>query len=144
MTIYTGDILIQEQEDGSFDWTFTNGQPAMTNGLETVTLLYSFGEDWWGNGIVRKESEKMKSTFPDVIKRNVVTDQTKNDGTQALKRALKPMIDEKIAKSIDITGTIINAFSIGWEVTINSITDETIKFYINWQKGELTARFVSV
>lgn len=139
---YTGDILIKELDDGTIDWFFENGQPLMTNGLETMSILAVFGQDWWGNDIVRTESEKMKSTFPDVIKRNVVTDKTKNDGTEAIKKATKFMVTEKIAKSVEVTGEIFSTNGIRWLIVIEAITDETIKYFINWEHGSLTSSFI--
>ena len=143
MTTYTGDIKIVRIESGEYDIKFVNGQPDMTNGLETLSILAVFGEKWWGNELTQKQSEKMQSTFPDVIKRNVVTDKTKNDGTEAIKKALAFFVSEKIAKSVTVTGEIINAFQIDWLVEIESLTDKTIKYYINWAKGELTAQFLA-
>lgn len=141
--IYTGDILIQELDDGSYDIVFQNGQPDMTNGLETLSILAVFGEDWWGNDIVDSESEKMKSEFPNVIKRNVVSDKTKNDGTKAIEESLAFFVDDNIAKKVTVTGEIFSTFGIGWLIEIESITDETIKYYINWERGVLTASMVN-
>lgn len=143
MTIYTGDILIQLDDNDDYDIIFTNGQPEMTNGLETLSILSVFGQDWWGNDIVRTESEKMKSTFPDVIRRNVVNDDTKNSGTRALEKALAFFISDNIAKKITITGEILNAFTIVWLIEIEALTDNNLKFFINWASGELTAGLVT-
>lgn len=144
MTVFTGDVQIRQLDDGTFDWFFQNGNPLMTNGLETMSLMASFGEDWWGNDIVDSEAEKMKSRFPEVIRRNVVIDKTKNDGTKALEEANAVFVSEKIAKSVTVTGEIINAFTIVWLIEIVSLTDETLKYFINWEKGALTAGIVDV
>ena len=37
--IYTGDVKIQQLDDGSHDTPFENGQPDMTNGFETFVQL---------------------------------------------------------------------------------------------------------
>ena len=139
MTTFTGDILILElQENGLFDVEFVNGQIAMTNGLETASILATFGEDYFGNDLTNDEDEKMKSEFPGIIRRNVVTDKTKNDGTAAIIKANQFMINKKIAKSINVTGEITNAFTIIWTVETVSLTDETSKYFINWSQGSLT------
>lgn len=143
MTVFTGDLKITLLDDGTYDIVFANGQPDMTNGFETNDILAIFGEDWWGNDIVDNESEKMQSTFPEVIRRNVVTDKTKNDGTKAIEKALSFKLTEQMVKSITVTSEIINAFTIGWLVEQIAITDETLKYFINWEKGELTAKFVN-
>jgi len=140
---YTGDILIQQLSDGTYDIVFQNGQPDMTDGLETLVLLAVFGSSWWGNEIVQTESEKMKSDFPDVIKRGIVSDKTKNDGTKAIEKSLAFMMKDKIAKKVTVTGEIISVYGIGWLIEIEAIKDQSIKFFINWEKGELTAKFAN-
>ena len=139
---YTGDIKIKQLDDGTFDIEFVNGQPDMTYGLETMSIMAVFGQDWWGNDIVATESEKMNSTFPDVIKRNVVTDKTKNDGTEAIKKSTAFMVKEKIAKKITVTGEIFSAFGIMWTIEFEALTNKTLKYFINWERGELTAGLV--
>jgi len=142
MTIYTGDILIKQLSDGSYDLEFSNGQPSMTNGLETMSLLAVFGEDWWGNDIFPKQSEKIQSGFPEVIRRAVVNDATKNNGTKAIEKSLAFLVKEKIASKVTVEAEITNAFTIEWLIEIEALSDQSLKFYINWSKGELTARFI--
>lgn len=141
--LYTGDILLSENEYGNWDMNWQLGQPDMTDGLETYVFLAVFGEDYWGNALETNEANKMKSEFPGVIDRNVVSDKTKNDGIKALEKALLPAVKEKVAKSIKVTGEIQTANRIAWQIEIESIKDKSIKYYINWEKGELTANIVS-
>ena len=136
---YTGDIKIKQLKDGTFDIEFINGQPTMTNGLETMLFLAIFGQRWWGNLTVKKESEKMKSTFPDIIKRNVVTDKVKNDGTKSIEKATDFIIKDKIAKSVLVTGEIFSAFGIKWTVEVVALNNNKIEYFLNWEKGILTA-----
>ena len=143
MTTFTGDVLVKQLDDGTFDIEFVNGQPDMTNGLETMSIFATFGEDYFGNDLTSNEAEKMKSEFPAVIRRNVVNDKTKNDGTAAIEKANAVFVTEKIAKSVTVTGEIINAFTIYWTVEIEALTDETSKYFINWQKGSLTVGFLN-
>ena len=143
MTTFTGDILVKQLDDGTFDIEFINGQPDMTDGLETMSIFATFGEDYFGNDLTSNEAEKMKSEFPAVIRRAVVNDKTKNDGTAAIEKANAVFVAEKIAKSITATGEIINAFTIYWTVEIVSLIDETSKYFINWQKGSLTVGFLN-
>ena len=142
MTIYTGDILIRDNDYKNSDMYWINGQPVMTNGLETYVILAVFGEDYWGNSLDIQDSEKMRSEFPGVVARNVVNDKTKNDGIKALEKALAPAIKEKIAKSIKVIGEIQSAYRIAWQIDIEAITDKSIKYYINWEKGTLTANLI--
>lgn len=143
MTTYTGDMLIKLLDEGNYDIEFVNGNPLMTDGLESMSIMAVFGEDWWGNDIVRTEAEKMKSKFPGIIKRNIVIDQTVNDGTKAIEESLEVLVSEKIAKSVTVTGEIFSVHGILWTIEIEALTDETLKFFINWERGELTAKFVN-
>jgi hypothetical protein len=140
---YTGDVKIIQLSDDSFDIFFENGQPTMTDGFETMVIFAVFGEDNWQNELTQNESEKMKSEFPEVIRRNVVTDKTKNDGTKAIEKALKFMLTEKMCKSIVVTGEILSVYGIVWLIEIEALTDKTLKYFINWEKGELTAGLVT-
>jgi phage gp46-like protein len=139
---YTGDLSIEENADGDYDLCFENGQPCMTDGLDTYVILAVYGEDYWGNATAKSEAEKMKSEFPSVIKRNVVTDKTKNDGCKAIEKALAPAVSEKIARNIAVTGEIINANTIGWKIDIEGIDNSAYKYFINWSKGAITAKIV--
>lgn len=137
-TIYTGDILLAVlDETGDLDIQFVNGQPVMTNGLETISLLYVLGEDCWLNAIVDSNSGKMQSGFPEIIRRNSVSDDTKNDGTQAIKKALQPMLDEQIASKITVVGYILSVNGIGWEINIEN-ENELVQYFINWENMQLT------
>jgi hypothetical protein len=140
---YTGDVKIIQLSDDSFDIFFENGQPTMTDGFETMVIMAVFGEDNWQNELTQNESEKMQSDFPGIIKRNVVTDKTKNDGTKAIEKALKFMLTEKMCKSIVVTGEILSVYGIVWLIEIEALTDKTLKYFINWEKGELTAGLVT-
>jgi len=134
--IYTGDILIAKNSDGDFDINFQNGQPDMTDGFETMVLLAVFGDKTtWQNLITQNKNEKYISDFPEIIARATVSEKTKNDGIQALKNAMNFMIEEKIAKSISVTGLIINAYAIGWGIEIYRPTTGQTKYEINWDKG---------
>lgn len=141
MTIYTGDMKFVQDEYGNFDINIVNGQPEMTNGFETMCKLAVFGEDYFGNDIVDSEAEKMKSEFPNVIKRNVVTDRTKNDGTAAIQKSLAFLIDSRMAEKIIVTGEIASVRAISWLAEIYRPENDPIKFQINWDNGELTAKF---
>jgi hypothetical protein len=142
VTVYTGDMLLSQNRQGDWDINFENGQPEMTNGLETYVMLAVFGADYWGNAIETDPSNKMISEFPGVIERNVVTEKTKNDGVKAIEKALSYMIIEKIARKITVTGEIQTNYRIVWQIDIESITDKNVKYYINWEKGVLTADMV--
>lgn len=138
MTTYSGDILIKEDSNGNFDLSFINGQPEMTAGMESYVLLKVFGEDCPYNGSVKSDSEKMNSTFPEVIRRNVVNDKTKNDGIKAIEKALSSMTKDKIARKVSVIAEIYSAHGIAWQIDIEALNDKSLKYYINWEKGLLS------
>jgi len=137
---YTGDALLSAGGDGDLDINFRNGQPDMTDGFESCVLLAVFGEDCAQNGMTTNASEKFTSTFPEVIRHATVTDDTRQDGEKAIEAALAFMISEEIASSVTVTGSILSARAIGWEVEIVAPNGVT-KYAINWEKGSLTAGF---
>ena len=137
---YTGDVLIQETDDGDFDMVYRNGQPDMTDGFETCVHLAIFGEPNVQNGMTRDESEKFISTFPAVIRRATVSSKTREDGRVAIEKALAFLVTEGAASSIVVTGRILSVYAIGWEVTINAPSGST-RYSINWEKGSLTPKF---
>ena len=131
---FDGDILIQTNDDGDLDIVFRNGQPDMTSGFNTCVLLAVFGEDCPQNGMGVSASERYNSTFPSVVRRALVSDETRQDGEKALEKALAFMVTERIASSVGVVGRILSARSIGWEITITSPNGVT-KYSINWDKG---------
>ena len=146
MATYTGDLQIVQDEGGNYDISFPeeNAQPLMTNGLETYVQLAVYGEDCWQNAIAQNDSEKMISEFPKVIKRNLVTDKTKNDGIKALEKALAPAVKIKIARKISVIGEIKTANRIDWQIDIERIDNEKERYYINWEKCELNPNLIKV
>ncbi len=136
---FTGDILIQETENG-FDINYINGQPEMTDGFETSVILAVFSDsENWQNGIAKNQNEKYISKFSNVIERAVVSDETKNNGIQEIKKALQYLVDIKAVKSINVIGIILSVYSIGWSIEIERLNGNTAIYNINWTKGVLTA-----
>lgn len=139
---FTGDVLLREI-DGEIDICYENGQPLMTDGFETAVLLAVFGDRrTWQNALARTPDDRYVSTFPDVIDRATVSEKTKNDGTEALKTALAFLVSSKAASAVTVTGRILSARSIGWEIDIVAPDRSTgSRYLINWEKGTLTAGF---
>lgn len=95
---YTGDLLLSINTDGDWDINYINGQPEMTDGFDTAVFLSVFGDpDFWQNDLTTVDAEKYISEFPSVIARNTVTDKTLKDGTAAIEKALKWMVDVSAA-----------------------------------------------
>lgn len=146
MSNQTGDIQIIQDEYGDMDMSFPddNAQPLMTNGLETYVYFAVFGEDNWQNAIVRTDPERMDSGFPEVIKRNVVTEKTKNDGIKAIEKALSGMVKDKIARRVSVIGEIKTNNRIDWQIDIERLNDSNERYYINWEKSSLNPYFERV
>lgn len=143
MTVYTGDILIKEEPtSGNLDMSWKNGQPEMTDGLETYFYLAVFGEDSYLNALEKKDSAKMKSRFPEVVKRAVVNDRTKADGIRAIEQALQHSIKEKIVKKFEVTGEVFSTYGIKWLIKFWGLDGLQSEYLINWEKGSLTTKFI--
>lgn len=132
---YTGDLLISLNIDQDWDINYLNGQPEMTDSFDTAVILSVFGEpDFWQNDLTNDPSEKYISDFPAVIKNGRVNNKTLNDGTAAIKRSLKWMIDINAAEKIEVTGVVLNVFGLGWTVEIFRGEIKS-RYQINWNKG---------
>jgi len=136
---YTGDVLIQlDPITNEFDMTWRNGQPDMTNGLETCVLLATFGnKNTVQNAMTNISAERYISTFPDVIRRATVSENTKKDGVEAIKSALAFMVSEKIASSVIVTGQIVSVYGIVWSIEITAPNGNG-RYELNWENGSLT------
>lgn len=132
---YTGDIRIVFDKNSDWDLLYTNGQPCMTDGFCTAVMLSVFGEpDTWQNGITSNPSEKYISAFPSVVKQANVSRATLLNGIKAIEKSLQWMIDDKACESIEVNGSIIDVYSIGWEIDVikGSVSS---KYQVNWKKG---------
>lgn len=136
----TGDILLQyDPLTNELDIVYENGQPLMTDGFESCVLLAIFGEGGPMNGMTDDPDERMDSTFPAVVRRARVNEETKVNGEKAIERALAFLVSSKAASEVTVTGQIISAYAIGWNIEIIAPTGKT-RYSINWEKGQLTAR----
>jgi phage gp46-like protein len=136
---YDGDALLTvDPETGEIDITYKNGQPKMTQGFETCLLLSIFGEDCALNGMTTDTNEKFTSTFPEVIRRKRVSETVKNDGIKAIERSLAYMVQERMASSVSVTGTILGVHAIGWGIEITAPDGTGRKYELNWINGGLT------
>jgi hypothetical protein len=137
----TGDVLIKyDSFTHEIDITYSNGQPAMTDGFETCVILAIFGKSNILNGMITDSDGKYISTFPDVVDRASVTDEVKNNGTKAIEKALAFLVSSGAASKISVAGYILSAYAIGWTIDIEAPT-KTVKYAINWKRGSLTFGF---
>ncbi len=135
---YTGDLQINIDGQGDWDLTYENGQPFMTDGFTTCVTLAIFGDpDFWQNQLTNDPAEKYISEFPEVIRTGKVNNDTINNGNDAIRNALKFMINTGMAKSINVTGGVLSVYGLKW--TIDITRDETsIRYNINWEKGVIS------
>lgn len=100
---FQGDPAITITEEGA-SMTFKGGQPVMDQGLENAVILSLYTKKgYWGNTLLRKESQKIGSDFSEI--RTVVNIDTINDYTDDATGALRWMKTENIASKIDISIT---------------------------------------
>jgi hypothetical protein len=136
---YTGDCRIIQDADGNYDLSFINGQPEMTDFMETTILLAIFTEpDTWQNDIAQTPDEEYISTFPAVIARATVNDTTLKDGETAINNALAFLLKDNAVSGIIVTGEILSVYGIGWQIFITRPDGTESKYNINWDKGELS------
>jgi hypothetical protein len=134
---FDGDLLLSI-DPVTLDWDIVleNGQPAMTDGLETCVLLAVFGEPNVQNGMIPGPAERFDSGFPAMIARATVSDATRNDGIAAIEKALAFLVSEGIASAVRVSGEIVSAYRIDWAIEIDAPRGG--RYTINWDKGSLT------
>ena len=132
---YKGDIKIVTDSDYDNVINIQNGQPEMTEFIDTLVLMYVYGVDSWYNGIVNTEPEKMKSEIPEYLKTANVSDETISDMIVLFGKALQPLIFTKIAKSVNASGEIVSVYAIKWNVLIERFNGYNAKYSFIWDKG---------
>jgi hypothetical protein len=138
---FTGDVLVSyDPITEQVDIAYQNGQPVMTDGFETCVMLAVFGRPNVQNGMIENPSERYDSEFPSVIDRATVSDETRENGIKAIEKALAFLVKERIASSVIVTGHILSAVAIGWNVEIVAPAGTT-RYAINWEKGALTTGY---
>jgi len=135
---YTGDLVIELNEESDWDLNYVNGQPCMTDGFDTAVMLSVFGEpDFWQNSLTNDPKEKYISEFPSVIKTGKVTDDTLKTGKAAIERALLFLKNSGIAQEIIVSGGVLSVFGLYWLIEIGRGNVVT-RYQINWNKGAVS------
>ena len=132
---YKGDIKIVTDSDYDNVINIQNGQPEMTNFMDTLVLMYVYGVDSWYNVIVNTEQEKMKSEVPEYIKTANVSDQTIADMIILIGKSLQPLIFSKLAKTVIVTGEIVSVYAIKWDILIERFSGINSEYSLVWDKG---------
>jgi hypothetical protein len=136
---FAGDIQIRHlsgPDAGDYDIVFELGQPIMSGSFDSYIYLAVYGDKkTWQNLIAQSESGRIISDFPDVINNAPVSDDTKNNGTAAIKRALEAMVTDGIAGSVTVKGEILSVYAIAWSIEIARPTGAesySVKYSRNW------------
>jgi len=143
---FKGDIQVVSSGIDDYDINFELGQPVMTEGFDSYIYFAVYGDKYtWQNLLAESAGGKIITDFPDVVNAAAVSEETKNDGTAAIKRALEAMVADHIAAAITVTGKIVSAYMIAWniEITRPDETKETysVEYSKNWKSYEGDAKW---
>jgi phage gp46-like protein len=101
MSRFQGDIAIKITKDGA-KMKFVDGEPVRDRGIENATQISLFTKKkYWGNALVKKESQKIGSDFEK--QRVVIFVETLNEVRNDANLALQWMLDTNLASKIDLT-----------------------------------------
>ncbi len=133
--LYSGDPLLTETGDGG-DLTIMDGQPLMDQCLRNSAYISHFMEpDWWGWSSDPANPQIIDSgNLLALSKRTVLTPAILNDAEAVAKKDLKWMLDQGVAKSIDVSASIVAQGILGLEETITEPdgTTTTLRWKLNW------------
>jgi len=134
---YEGDVKLIQTDDGG-DIEFVAGQPVMDQGLETAVYISLFSGGWWGNAI-SEQNEKLNSELEELYNRNL-SNQTRLDTEEYVRKALEWMIRLGIAKRIDVSASLPIPGWLGLEITIiePNGSEQNLRYSINWAKQRVT------
>ena len=145
------DIAIFVDENGEFDLAISERDLQKSEGLENAILISLFTDarandddilpnndtdkrGWWGdgfaseiNGLARPIGSKLW-----LLSRSKITSETINKVRDYSQAALKWLVDDGIAKSIEITPTRVDPHTISILVIITKPSGEIFKFEKLW------------
>jgi len=129
-----GDIYLFNTNDGG-NIIIENGEPLIDGGLDTSVYVSLFSDyNWWGNEI-SSDSQKLNSKIQSILDRTL-TNQTRLDAIEYAKEALQWLIDDNIAKEINVDAIISNVETMVIDIEIVQPDFETItnvRYEINWK-----------
>jgi phage gp46-like protein len=125
------DLYLMPTNDGG-EIEIVNGKPTMTDGLLVSVYLSLFTPPWWGNS-VSEPSEQFSGNLSDVLN-EPLTLQTRLDVIAAGRSALQWLIDNGIAKEIDVQAEIVTASALYILVTVTQPSGEVAsqRYGMNW------------
>lgn len=134
---FQGDPRIFIDPDGSY-LIFKGGQPVMDQGFENAVVISLFtAPGWWGNTLLKNESEKIGSDYEATLREPIVDISSVGNVEQSAKNALKWMKDVGLASKIESFATnpednrknnIVGITPAGEDVQTFLVTENSI----NW------------
>ena len=124
------DVLLRQTADGG-EIDFANGQPALTDGIETAVILSLFGgneedsgleaddaKQWWGNLTEQEPARRFRSETQFLLRSLTATTANLRRVDYAAARDLAWMADS-VAVSVEVTASMPAKNQIGLEVAVN-------------------------
>lgn len=127
---------------GSGQIVYTGGQPLMdVGGFENAVIISLFtGEDYWANALNENESDKqIGSDFEERVMPQAITIAYLRGVEDSAKDALQWMINQKIAKAVEVNASWPELNTVNIEILITKPEDDTItlRYELNWEGGLL-------
>ena len=141
-SVFEGDPKLILGPNGA-DLAMDGAQPVMDQGLENRSHLELFGgDDWAGNALLVKKSQKYQGRFGRLSKGLAITSANIGKMRMAALADLKSLVDEHVAKQVDVVVRNVESNKLGITITIVRPTGETsiIQYH---RSGELWLRQAS-
>jgi len=133
MSDYDGDVRLSHTADGG-DIEFSFGQPVMDRGLWTAGYISLFTDSgWWGNA-VSDEPEKIGCEIGS-LSEGTLSNQTRLDIAEEARSALEWMVEQGIAKSVEVEAEIVNPVTLAILVTVTEPDGnvQDLRYLTNWE-----------
>ena len=131
---FEGDVQMKWTDDGG-DITYKEGQPIMDGGLTTSVIISLFTlPGWWGNEI-GDDDEKIGSKLLEALDKTL-TIAVMQDAQEHARLALAWMVEQGVAKSVEVEASIPRADFLALKITIEEPNGEnplSQRFMISWE-----------
>jgi phage gp46-like protein len=142
------DILLTQDKHGRFDISFENGDFKKTKGLDTALDISIYTDaratsdlvpipeqqrGWLGN-LVSAVTGRQLGSLLWLIDQRRLTQSTLNTAVDYTRKCLNWIIEDRVAKSINVTGQIIPQYGIQLQVIIVAVNGQTeTRFFKLWE-----------
>ena len=134
---FQGDPALFLDENGSY-LLFKGGQPVMDQGLQnTVSISLHTKLGWWGNYLLKNESQKIGSDYEETLLQPIVDISSVSNIEKSSDNALKWMKDVKLASKITSEASNPTSHRLNNIISIKPVGSDVQKFLvtensINW------------